>query len=115
MYQGTKRESQEVIKVKENIDKEETISGIIDSIYLDQITVAQKFLNENHNADLSCIQRLLQNMLPLRYYHAIVGLKEHQEPTVIYNIYGGQYLYAPNAVKVEQNSEKKSNLSKSGK
>lgn len=114
MYQGTKRESQEVIKAKENIDKEET-SDIIDSIYLDQITAAQKFLDENHHADLSCIQRLLQNMLPLRYYNAIVGLKEHQEPTVIYNIYPGQYLYAPHAVKVEQNWEEKSNLSKSGK
>lgn len=114
MCQGTKRESQEVIKEKD-IDKEEIISGRIDSIYLDQITAAQKFLNENHNADLSCIQRLLQNMLPLRYYHAIVGLKEHQEPTVVYNIYGSQCLYAPNAVKVEQNREEKSNLSKSGK
>lgn len=107
MCQGTKRESQEVLKVKENIDKEETISDIIDSIYLDQIRAAQKFLNEDHNADLSCIQRLLQNMLPLQYYNAIVGLKEHQEPTVIYNIYGGQYLYAPNDVKVEQNWEGK--------
>lgn len=102
-----KRQSPEVVKAMENIDKEEVVSGTVDSIYLHQIAVAQEFLNENHNADLSRIQRLLQKMLPKRYNCAIIQLKEHQAPATIYNIYGGQHLHAPNAKEAEQKLEKK--------
>lgn len=102
-----KRRSPEVVKAIENISKEEMGAGTFESIYISQIAAAQEFLNENHNADLSHIQRLLQKMMPERYYSAIARLKEHQDPGIICNIYGGQHLHAPNAQTVEQNWEKK--------
>lgn len=107
LVEEIKRRSPEVVKAIENISKEEMEAGTFDSIYIFQIAAAQEFLNENHNADLSHIQRLLQKMMPERYYSAIARLKEHQDPGIICNIYGGQHLHAPNARTVEQNWEKK--------
>ena len=115
LVQEIKRQSPEVVKAIENIGKEGMTSGITDSIYLRQIAAAQEFLNENHNADLSRIQRVLQKMLPERYYGTIARLKEHQDPGIIYNFYGGQHLHAPNATKAEQNFEEKSNLGSKAK
>lgn len=107
LVEEIKQRSPEVVKAIENISKEEVEAGTFDSIYISQIAAAQEFLNENHNADLSHIQRLLQKMMPERYYSAIARLKEHQDPAIICNIYGGQHLHAPNARTVEQNWEKK--------
>jgi phosphoribosyl-ATP pyrophosphohydrolase len=107
LVQKIKGQSPEVVKAIENIGREETVFDATDSIYFDQIAAAQEFLNENHNADLARVQRLLQKMIPERYYDAIAQLKEHQDSAVIYNIYGGQHLHAPNAREVEQNWEKK--------
>ena len=107
LIEEIKRQSPEVVKAIENTAKEETVLDSADSPYLHQIAAAQEFLNENHNADLSHIQRLLQKMMPERYYSAIARLKEHQDPAIIYNIYGGQHLHAPNAKSAVQNWEKK--------
>lgn len=107
LVQKIKGQSPEVVEAIENIGREETIFDATDSIYFDQIAAAQEFLNENHNADLARVQRLLQKMLPERFYGAIARLKEHQDPAVIYNIYGGQHLHAPNAREAGQNLEKK--------
>lgn len=107
LVDAIKQRSPEVVKAIENVSKEEMEAGTFDSIYISQIAAAQEFLNENHNADLSHIQRLLQKMMPQCYYGAIAHLKEHQDPAIICNIYGGQHLHAPNAQTVEQNWEKK--------
>ena len=70
LVEEIKQRSPEVVKAIENISKEEMEAGTFDSIYISQIAAAQEFLNENHNADLSHIQRLLQKMMPERYYSA---------------------------------------------
>ena len=70
--------------------------------YIRQIAMAQEFLNENRNADLSRVKCLLHKMLPREYYDAIEGLKEHQDPKVIFKINGGQNVIAPNACTAQQ-------------
>lgn len=106
-FRRMKRQSQEAVKAKENSGREEVTLADFDYIYLHQIAVTQEFLDENHNADLSRIQCLLQKMLPEQYYDAISQLKEHCPPVVVYYISGGQHVHAPNARKAEQNFEKK--------
>ncbi|WP_455625773.1 transcription-repair coupling factor [Parabacteroides sp.] len=66
------------------------------------VTSAQAYLNENHQADLSRVQCLLCKMLPEPYRKAITDLCEDQDPSVIYNIFGGVHQHAPNATKAEQ-------------
>lgn len=74
----------------------------IDSLYLNQITSAQEFLNENPRADLSRVKCLLRKMLPKAYHEVIDKLKQHQDPKVIINIHGGQNLIAPDASEAKQ-------------
>lgn len=94
--------SPEVIKVLRGIDKEDAISETIHAIYMEQVALAQAYLNENHQADLSRVQCLLRKMLPEPYHRAIADLRENQDPSVIYNIFGGVHQHAPNATKAEQ-------------
>ncbi|WP_455667515.1 hypothetical protein [Phocaeicola sp.] len=107
LVQKIKQQSPEVVEAIENIGREEDVSDAADFIYIFQIAAAQEFLNGNHNADLARVQRLLQMMMPKRYYAGIARLKEHQDPAAIYIIYGGQHLHAPNAREAGQNLEKK--------
>lgn len=76
----------------------------LDSLYLNQITSAQEFLNENPRADLSRVKCLLRKMLPKAYHEVIDQLKQHQDPKVIINIHGGHNLIAPDASEVKQNN-----------
>ena len=83
------------------------VSETLESVYLDQISKAQEFLNENSNADLSRVKCLLWKMLPKQYYDVVDKLKQHQDPKVIYNIYGGDNIIAPNAEHVESKQKPK--------
>lgn len=76
----------------------------LDSLYLNQITSAQEFLNENPRADLSRVKCLLRKMLPKAYHEVIDQLKQHQDPKVIINIHGGHNLIAPDAREAKQNN-----------
>jgi hypothetical protein len=76
----------------------------LDSLYLNQITSAQEFLNENPRADLSRVKCLLRKMLPKAYHEVIDKLKQHQDPKVIINIHGGHNLIAPDASEAKQNN-----------
>ena len=96
------RRSPEVIKALQGIDKEDAISKTLHLTYLDQIASAQAYLNENHQADLSRVQCLFRKMLPEPYHKAIANLRENQDPSVIYNIFGGVHQHAPNVTRAEQ-------------
>ena len=72
--------------------------------YLQQIFSAQEFLNEHRNADLFQVKCLLRTMLPKQYHNIIESLKEHQDPTIIYNINGGNNIIAPMAKIAQQNT-----------
>ena len=72
--------------------------------YLKQISLAQEFLNENRSADLSRVKCLLRKMFPREYHDIIESLKEHQDPTIIYNISGGNNQIAINPNQVTQNN-----------
>lgn len=76
----------------------------LDTLYLNQITSAQEFLNENPRADLSRVKCLLRKMLPKAYHEVIDQLKQHQDPKVIINIHGGHNLIAPDAREAKQNN-----------
>lgn len=73
--------------------------------YLKQISLAQEFLNENRSADLSRVKCLLRKMFPREYHDIIENLKEHQDPTIIYNISGGNNIIAPKAKTAKQLQE----------
>ena len=73
--------------------------------YLKQISLAQEFLNENRSADLSRVKCLLRKMFPREYHDTIESLKEHQDPTIIYNISGGNNIIAPKAKTAKQLQE----------
>lgn len=73
--------------------------------YLKQISLAQEFLNENRSADLSRVKCLLRKMFPREYHDIIESLKEHQDPTIIYNISGGNNIIAPKAKTAKQLQE----------
>ena len=73
--------------------------------YLKQIFLAQEFLNENRSADLSRVKCLLRKMFPREYHDIIENLKEHQDPTIIYNISGGNNIIAPKAKTAKQLQE----------
>ena len=73
--------------------------------YLKQISLAQEFLNENRSADLSRVKCLLRKMFPREYHDIIESLKEHQDPTIIYNINGGNNIIAPKAKTAKQLQE----------
>ena len=66
------------------------------------IRMAQEFMNENHHADISRLHCLLRKMMPRDYHDLIEQIKECQDPHVIFNIYGGNNLIAPNAYQAEQ-------------
>ena len=83
------------------------VSQTLEVSYLNQISMAQEFLNENSNADLSRVKCLLRKMLPKKYHDVIETLKQHQDPKVIYNIYGGDNIIAPNAEHVESKQKPK--------
>ena len=102
LVEKIERRSPEVIKALQGIDKEDAISKTLHLTYLDQIASAQTYLNENHQADLSRVQCLLRKMLPEPYHKAIADLRENQDPSIIYNIFGGVHQHAPNATRVEQ-------------
>ena len=70
--------------------------------YLHMIRMAQEFMNENHHADISRLHCLLRKMMPRDYHDLIEQIKECQDPHVIFNIYGGNNLIAPNAYQAEQ-------------
>ena len=72
--------------------------------YLQQIASAQEFLNEHRNADLFQAKCLLRTMFPREYHDIIEGLKENQDPTIIYNISGGNNQIAINPNQVTQNN-----------
>ena len=72
--------------------------------YLKQISLAQEFLNENRSADLSRVKCLLRKMFPREYHDIIEALKENQDPTIIYNISGGNNQIAINPNQVTQNN-----------
>lgn len=73
--------------------------------YLKPISLAQEFLNENRSADLSRVKCLLRKMFPREYHDIIESLKEHQDPTIIYNINGGNNIIAPKAKTAKQLQE----------
>lgn len=102
LVEKIERRSPEVIKALQGIDKEDAISEVLHVTYLDQIASAQAYLNENHQADLSRVQCLLRKMLPEPYHKAIADLRENQDPSIIYNIFGGVHQHAPNATRAEQ-------------
>ena len=70
--------------------------------YLHMIRMAQEFMNENHHADISRLHCLLRKMMPREYHDLIEQIKECQDSHVIFNIYGGNNLIAPNAYQAEQ-------------
>lgn len=74
----------------------------MDPVYLQQISAAQEFLNENLHADISRVKCLLRSMLPARYHGLIDKLRQHLDPQLIVTIFGGQNLVAPNARKAVQ-------------
>lgn len=78
------------------------VSEALDAQCLNQISLAQEFLNENHSADLSRVKCLLRKMFPREYHDVIESLKEHQDPTIIYNICGGNNIIAPKAKTAQQ-------------
>lgn len=84
------------------VSSSSAISETLHLTYLDQIASAQAYLNENHQADLSRVQCLLRKMLPDPYHKAIADLHENQDPSIIYNIFGGVHQHAPNATRAEQ-------------
>lgn len=89
-------------------DARQMNARFLDTLYLNQIAAAQEYLDENQHADLARVQRLLQKMMPPRYYPAIARLKEYRPQVIVYQIYGGQHVHAPNAQKVIQKNRKKS-------
>lgn len=91
-------------------DARQMNAEFLDALYLNQIAAAQEYLDENQHADLARVQRLLQKMMPQRYYPAIARLKEYRPQVIVYQIYGGQHVHAPNAQKVVQNNRKKSDI-----
>ena len=66
------------------------------------IRKAQEFMNEYHFADVSRVQCLLRKMMSKEYHGLIDQIKECQDPHVIFNIHGGNNLFAPNASQAEQ-------------
>lgn len=102
LVEKIERRSPGVIEALQDIDKEGTISEVLQIIYMNQLASAQEYLNENHQADLSRVQCLMRKILPESYYKAIVSLREQQDPKIIYNIFGGIHQHAPNATRVEQ-------------
>ena len=94
---------EEIIKVL-HAPSSSCFTETLDSLYLNQITSAQEFLNENPRADLSRVKCLLRKMLPKAYHEVIDKLKQHQDPKVIINIHGGHNLIAPDASEVKQNN-----------
>lgn len=94
---------EEIIKVL-HAPSSSCFKETLDSLYLNQITSAQEFLNENPRADLSRVKCLLRKMLPKAYHEVIDKLKQHQDPKVIINIHGGHNLIAPDASEAKQNN-----------
>ena len=78
------------------------VSQAYDSIYRTQILMAQEFLNENPNADLSRVKCLLYKLLPREYFDYIEKLRQHQSTQTIINIMGGHNVIAPNGKEVHQ-------------
>lgn len=72
--------------------------------YLQLIASAQEFLNKHRNADLFQAKCLLRTMFPREYHDIIEALKENQDPTIIYNISGGNNQIAINPNQVTQNN-----------
>lgn len=94
----------EVIKKVLYTPSSSCFTETLDSLYLNQITSAQEFLNENPRADLSRVKCLLRKMLPKAYHEVIDKLKQHQDPKVIINIHGGHNLIVPDASEAKQNN-----------
>ena len=92
------------ITVALNTPTSSCFTETLDTLYLNQITSAQEFLNENPRADLSRVKCLLRKMLPKAYHEVIDKLKQHQDPKVIINIHGGHNLIAPDASEAKQNN-----------
>ena len=66
-------------------------------VYQQQIYLAQEFLNENPQADVSRVQCLLRKIIPPLYHHFIDKLHcQHTIGSTI-NVWGGQNQIAPQA------------------
>lgn len=97
-----KTELPELIETLHHTQQPAYVSEALDFQYLKQISLAQEFLNENRSADLSRVKCLLRKMFPREYHDIIESLKEHQDPTIIYNINGGNNIIAPKAKTAKQ-------------
>lgn len=75
-------------------------------IYLHQIQLAQEFLNENSQADISRLQCLLRKIMPQKYHTAIDNIKLKSSSPVTINLNDGQNVIAPNAITAEQHIHK---------
>lgn len=93
-----------VIKTALDTPTSSCFTETLDTLYLNQITSAQEFLNENPRADLSRVKCLLRKMLPKAYHEVIDQLKQHQDPKYIINIHGGKNLIALNPKEAKQNN-----------
>lgn len=78
-------------------------------IYLHQIQLAQEFLNENHQADVSRLQCLLRKIMPTEYHNVIDKISLNASNPITININNGQNIIAPNAKSADQHLHKQQN------
>lgn len=78
-------------------------------IYLHQIQLAQEFLNENHQADVSRLQCLLRKIMPNEYHNVIDQIRLNASTPITINVNDGQNLIAPNAKSADQHLHKQQN------
>lgn len=97
-----KTEFPEVIDTLRHTPPPVYVSEDLDAQCLNQISMAQKFLNENRCADLLHIKCLLRKMFPKPYHDVIDRLREQQTPEIIFQINGGNNLIAPKAQTAQQ-------------
>ena len=83
-------------------------------IYLQQIQLAQEFLNENHHADVSRLQCLLRKIMPNEYHNIIDKIRLNASTPITINVNEGQNIIAPNAISAEQHIHKQQNNDNGG-
>lgn len=71
--------------------------------YNDQIRLAQDFLDENPQADISRLQCLMRKILPPEYHFQVDLIRRSPVPASTINVMGGQNLIAPQATTASQN------------
>lgn len=83
-------------------------------IYLQQIQLAQEFLNENHHADVSRLQCLLRKIMPNEYHNIIDKIRLNASTPITINVNERQNIIAPNAISAEQHIHKQQNNDNGG-